>query len=117
MIIINIVGLALIGMIIWWFWLYTPKETQVRNNEIIIDVKDGVYTPSHIKCAVNEPIVLNFIRHDKSPCAEMLLIPELSISAVLVVDKSTKIALTIPKTGEFEFHCQMKMYRGVLKVE
>ncbi len=117
MIIINIVGLALIGTIIWWFWLHTPKETQLRNNEIIIDVKDGVYTPSHIKCVVNEPIVLNFIRHDKSACAEILLIPDFAISAVLAVNKPTKIALTIPKTGEFEFHCQMKMYRGVLKVE
>lgn len=117
MIAINIVGLALIGLIIWWFWLYKAKETKVKNNEIIIEVKDGIYTPSHIKCALNKPIVLNFIRRDQSPCSEMLLIPELELSATLTINKPKKIEITFPKTGEFEFHCQMKMYRGVLKVE
>jgi plastocyanin domain-containing protein len=115
--IINMLGFGLIGLIIWWFWLYKPKETKVLDNEISIEVKDGVYMPSHIKCAVNEPIVLSFLRRDKSPCSEMLLIPALEISETLTIDKPTKIALTISKAGEFDFHCQMQMYRGVLKVE
>lgn len=117
MILINILGLALICLIIWWFWFYKPEGVKVLNNEISIEVKDGVYSPSHIKCAVNEPIVLSFIRRDKSPCSERLLIPGLEISVILAIDKPTKIELTIPKVGEFEFHCQMQMYRGVLKVE
>ena len=29
MMIINIAGLALIALIVWWFWLYKPKEAEL----------------------------------------------------------------------------------------
>ena len=28
MLFVNIAGVALIALIIWWFWLYRPKDTQ-----------------------------------------------------------------------------------------
>jgi len=30
MIIVNIIGLALIAIVIWWFWLYKPTKVADR---------------------------------------------------------------------------------------
>ena len=45
MLIINIAGLALIALIIWWFWLYKQKEATVSDSDIVIKVENGVYQP------------------------------------------------------------------------
>ena len=37
MIIINLLGLLLIGLIVWWFWLYKAKE--VTADEGVISIK------------------------------------------------------------------------------
>jgi plastocyanin domain-containing protein len=35
MMIINLLGLALIGLIIWWFWLYKPaKAVDTKSDNI-----------------------------------------------------------------------------------
>ncbi len=40
MIIINILGLALIAWIVWWFWLYKPAQTVMQTQPLTIEVKD-----------------------------------------------------------------------------
>ncbi|WP_283206553.1 cupredoxin domain-containing protein [Pseudoalteromonas sp. S4492] len=56
-------------------------------------------------------------RHkDQSPCAEIMLIPSLDISEQLKLNEITQITLFNLSLGEHEFHCQIQMYRGVLKV-
>jgi plastocyanin domain-containing protein len=30
MMIINLIGLALIALIVWWFWLYKPAKLLIR---------------------------------------------------------------------------------------
>ena len=47
----------------------------------------------------------------------MLLIPELDVSETLTTNQTTTIKLPEMDAGEYEFHCQMKMYKGVLVVE
>ncbi|MDC0603045.1 cupredoxin domain-containing protein [Aliiglaciecola sp.] len=116
MIIINILGVALIAIIVWWFWLYKPNKTVVINNEILIEVKDGMYSPSSIQVSASQPVTLKFVRKDQSPCAETMLIPSLDISEQLKLNEVTQITLLDLSPGEYEFHCQMQMYRGVLKV-
>ena len=117
MLIINITGVALIVLIIWWFWLYRPAEVAAGAEKLVILVENGSYQPAHIKLAANKPAELYFLRKDPSPCAEMVLIPELDISENLPLDKTTKISLPAMEAGEYDFHCQMQMYRGSLKVE
>ena len=45
---INLIGLVVIGLIVWWFWLYQTKSTEVRDGSIEVRVKDGVYQPANI---------------------------------------------------------------------
>ncbi|MFT6386993.1 MAG: plastocyanin domain-containing protein [Cellvibrionaceae bacterium] len=117
MLIINSAGLLLIALIVWWFWLYKPKAAQLENNDFIIVVENGTYTPSRIILPANESVTLQFLRKDASPCAEMVLIPDLQISETLPMNKLKKIQLPAIAPGEYDFHCQMQMYRGKIKVE
>lgn len=116
MIIINIAGVALIGLIVWWFWLYKPSTSSTLKDDTTIEVKDGVYSPSVVQVPANKPVTLRFALKDQSPCAEMLLIPDLDVSEQLKFAEVTKIKLTDLAPGEYDFNCQMKMYRGILKV-
>lgn len=116
-IIINLAGLVLIATIVWWFWFSKPKikATVISNNEVIkVKVKDGVYDPATIQVKVNAPFTLQFFREDASPCAESVVFATLNVSASLALNQPTNIHLTIPKAGEYEFTCQMAMYRGRL---
>ncbi|NMP14966.1 cupredoxin domain-containing protein [Thalassotalea sp. Y01] len=114
MLLINLLGVTLIGFIIWWFWLYKPDSKVMSDENIIVEVKDGVYTPSSIRIPAGKNIALRFLRKDPSPCSEILQIPSLGISKTLPLDEITKVQLKSVQAGEHEFHCQMQMYRGVI---
>jgi plastocyanin domain-containing protein len=116
MLMVNVAGVALIGLIVWWFWLYKPREVALDDMGLVIIVANGTYSPSRIKLAANHATQLHFLRKDASPCAEILLIPDLDISENLPLNTPTTIALPPLAKGEYQFHCQMQMYRGVLKV-
>jgi plastocyanin domain-containing protein len=117
MLIVNIVGLLVIAVIVWWFWLYKPQQAAAATNELVIVVENGVYQPSRIKLPANQPSKLQFLRKDGSPCSETLVIPELQISESLPLNKQKVIELPAMNSGEYAFHCQMQMYRGLLTVE
>ena len=116
MMIINLLGLLLIAWIVWWFWLYQPKQTQAQEDGLVITVENGTYTPSRIKVAADKAVDIQFLRKDQSPCAEMVLIPDLDISETLPMNKLTTIKLPAMSAGEYDFHCQMQMYRGKITV-
>jgi plastocyanin domain-containing protein len=112
---INIIGLLIIALIIWWFWLSRSKAIVMKKNPLIeIHVKDGVYTPPRIQVKTNTPITLRFIRDDASPCAKTVIFSDLNISKALPLHTPIDILLTLPHTGEYEFTCSMGMYRGKL---
>lgn len=116
-ILVNLAALLLLGFIIGWFWLSKPRAKQVATGEPIeIIVDDGVYTPARIKVPVGKPVTLRFIRQDASPCAEKVLFDDFGISAELPIGKPHDLTLTPKQRGEFEFTCQMRMYRGKLVV-
>ncbi|MAO68383.1 MULTISPECIES: cupredoxin domain-containing protein [Idiomarina] len=116
MLFINIAGIALIALIVWWFWLYKPAERQVEEGVLVITVENGTYSPSRIKISKGKPTELKFLRKDQSPCSETLLIPELEISETLPSNKLKPIQIPALETGEYDFHCQMQMYRGKIVV-
>ena len=117
MMIINLIGIGLIALIIWWFWLYIPKEVSVADDNLVITVENGTYSPANVKLAKDKPAVLTFLRKDPSPCAEFVLIPKLDINQTLPLNQTISIAIPALQAGQYEFHCQMQMYRGVLNVE
>jgi plastocyanin domain-containing protein len=117
MLVINIIGFILIALIAWWFWFYKAKEIELGESDFVIVVENGTYTPSRIKLPAGKAMDLTFLRKDQSPCAEMLLIPNLQISETLPFNKLKAIHLPALASGEYDFHCQMQMYRGHITVE
>lgn len=117
MLIVNLAGLALIALIVWWFWLYKGPEVLTGDGAITITVANGTYEPSRIKLAAGKPATLKFLRKDASPCAEMVIVPKLDMSENLPLNQAKAIELPALEKGEYDFHCQMQMYRGVIKVE
>ncbi len=110
---INLIGLVLIGAIVGWFWLYKPRTKKATLQETVeVLVKDGIYEPSYIQAAVNQPITLRFIREDPSPCSSTVVFSSLNISKPLPLNTPVDITLTVEKPGTYAFTCQMGMYRG-----
>ena len=114
---VNLIAVFLIAVIIWWFW-FSQSRASIANstNPIEIKVKDGVYSPAIIQVQVDHPITLRFIREDASPCAESVIFNSLKISKHLPINEPTDLTMTVNTPGEYEFTCQMGMYRGKLIV-
>ena len=115
---LNISGILLIGLIIYWFWIATPRKAtanQARPIEIL--VKDGGYSPAHIQVKQGEKIRLRFIREDPSPCAAKVIFNALGKTLELPTNQSAEIELQLDEAGEIDFTCDMQMYRGKLIVE
>src|SRR3989344_5226401 len=114
---INLSGLTLIGLIVWWFWLYRPAAQRAAGGRAIdILVADGVYTPARIEVPAGRPVTLRFTRKDPSACAEKVVFGDLGLSRDLPLDKPQELTFTPKNPGEFEFTCAMGMYRGRLVV-
>jgi plastocyanin domain-containing protein len=112
---INLAGIALIALVVWWFWLSKPKPRRTEAGlPIEVVVENGVYTPSVIETPAGKPVRLRFLRKDPSPCAEKVLFDALGVSADLPIDKPVELTVQPPAPGEYEFTCQMRMYRGTL---
>jgi len=119
MMFINLLGLALIAFIVWWFWLYKSNASvaSTENGKITVLVENGVYNPAKVKISANTPTEIIFIRKDASPCASTVVFGDLEISAELPQDKPKSVLLPALSAGEYAFTCQMQMYRGALIVE
>jgi len=117
-IVVNFTGILFILGIVYWFWIFKPKAISSGENNIIdILVDGGTYTPSTIQVKYQNPTQLRFLRKDPNPCAEWVIFDELNISQTLSLNKAVILTLPNDKKGEFEFTCQMGMYRGKIIVE
>ncbi|MBI3772079.1 MAG: cupredoxin domain-containing protein [Gammaproteobacteria bacterium] len=115
---VNGLGLLLILFVIGWFWVNKPRLQQAQAAAVIeIIVDGGVYDPARIEVPRGQATTLRFIRRDASPCAEKVIFNGLGVSAELPLDEPRNLDVTPPQSGEYEFTCQMGMYRGVLVVK
>lgn len=113
---VNIVGVVLLGFIVYWFWLYGHKKAVVsHDNQIQVVVDGGVYQPAQIEMQVGQPLTLNFLRRDETPCAATVVFADFNQSLDLPLGKIASITITADKPGEYLFSCQMGMYRGWLR--
>ncbi|TCK02337.1 cupredoxin domain-containing protein [Marinobacterium mangrovicola] len=117
MLIINLLGLLLIALIVWWFWIYQGPTSQLDEGRITISVKNGVYEPAHIRIKAGQPAVLGFVRQDPSPCASVVVFQDFDISEELPLNQAKEVRLQPMQPGHYPFTCQMQMYRGELIVE
>ena len=116
MVVINLLGLLLIALIVWWFWIYKPREVAIGEGVVTILVENGIYEPSRIRLPAGQGGLLRFIRKDASPCAAMVVFDDFEISEELPLNTPKDIVLPPMEAGEYVFTCQMQMYRGKLIV-
>lgn len=117
LILLNSIGVLLIAAIIWWFWLSGRSKPVVHvKDRIDIKVGGGVYSPDAIQVKRNNPITLRFLRKEENPCAATVVFADFNASLDLPLDEWAELKITPEKAGEFEFTCQMGMYRGKLIV-
>ena len=119
-IVVTLGGLALCGVIAWFFW-FSPREVSRAAavggiQEVNIVVKGG-YTPDVIVVQHGKPVRLNFLRQETSTCSETVILGDFGKSAFLPPGQAVSIEFTPDKPGEYDFHCQMNMLRGKLIVE
>lgn len=114
---VNLLGLVLIGLIVWWFWLSKPRAQRAHSGVVEVVVAEGAYTPARIEVPAGMPVTLRFLRKDPSPCAEKVLFDGLGLSADLPLAGERDVTFTPKTPGEYEFTCDMRMYRGSLVVK
>lgn len=117
---VNGLGLALIGWIVWYFWLYQKPSVAVAEVAGIQDVRvrvKGGYDPDIIVVKAGRPVRFHFYREEEGACSEMVVFDGLDKSATLPAYEETTLELTPVIAGEYNFHCQMGMLRGKLVVE
>ena len=114
-------GLALIGGIAWFFW--GPRKSGMRATsassgyqEAMILVKGG-YTPDVIIVQHGKPVRFNFRREETAACSEMVIFNDFGKSAQLPTGETVPVEFLPEQPGEYEFTCQMGMFRGKLIVE
>jgi plastocyanin domain-containing protein len=120
-VLVNVVGLGLIGFIVWFFWLKKTEGVRVAAatsgyQEQMILVKGG-YTPDVLVVEAGKPVRLNFVRQESASCSEMVLLPAFGKSAKLPEGETVSVEFLPKERGEFEFACQMGMIRGKIIVE
>jgi plastocyanin domain-containing protein len=119
-VIVNGIGLALIALIVWYFWLYRREGVQIAEvggvQEVQIKVKGG-YDPDVIVVKQGKPVRLHFNRLESAICSEMVVFDKIDQSAKLPEGETVTIEFTPQQRGEIPFQCQMGMLRGKLIVE
>lgn len=120
-IIVTISGLAIIGWIIWYFWLWKGETVEAQTKkqgmqEIDVTVKGG-YQPASIKVKAGQLVRLNFTRREASTCGEEVVLSAFGKRAHLPQDQTVSVEVRPEKAGEYEFTCGMNMYRGKLIAE
>ena len=64
-----------------------------------------------------KPVRLNFVRQESASCSEMVLLPGFKKSASLPEGETVPVEFLPTEPGEYEFACQMGMFRGKIVVE
>jgi plastocyanin domain-containing protein len=119
-VLVNVAGLALIGLIAWYFWMSKQEGavagiTSDGTQEAFIVVKGG-YSPDTIRVSAGQPVRLVFNRQESEPCSERVILDAFGVSADLPQGSNVSVAFTPTEAGSYEFACQMGMLRGRILV-
>ena len=119
-VIVNLAGLALIALIVWYFWLSKPEGATAALaggvQEAFVVVKGG-YSPDTIRVKAGKPVRLMFNRTESDPCSEKVVLDAFGVSADLPEGEIVPVEFVPTAPGEYEFACQMGMLRGKIVVE
>ncbi len=117
---VNALGIALVGWIVWYFWLYRKAGLVVVEIDGVQDVQitvKGGYDPDVVVVQRDKPVRLRFVRQESALCSEMVIFDTLNRSAKLPEGDEVVIEFTPAQSGEIPFQCQMGMLRGKVVVQ
>lgn len=114
-------SLALIGLIVWWFFMKPDAEVVaaeiIGDQQTITVVVSGGYTPNKILLKQGVPAKLVFNRKDASSCFDEVVLPDFGVQRKLPVNKSLTIEVTPDKAGRYTYSCGMHMFFGEVIVK
>ena len=119
--IVTIVGLVLIGFIIWWFFGKHETESGVADvaaDKQSIDVEvNGGYSPETVVLKQGVPATLNFTRKDPSSCLDRVVFPDFGINQELPQNETKEVQIDTSQAGEYEWACGMDMFHGKIVIK
>lgn len=120
-ILVLIVGLAIIGFILWWFFgnhQVASATAEVADNNQSVDIEvNGGYSPEVITLKKGVPATINFTRKDASSCLDRVVFSDFGINKELPQNEKQSIKIDTDKSGEFQWACGMDMFHGKLIIK
>ncbi|MEX2400505.1 MAG: cupredoxin domain-containing protein [Rhodothermales bacterium] len=119
--IVILTGILLSIGVAWFFWGGKRKGVRAAltsggYQEALVLVKGG-YSPDRIIVQRGKPVRLSFLREESNACSETVVFPDFRKSARLPEGRTVPIEFIPDTAGEFDFQCQMGMFRGKLVVQ
>lgn len=114
-------GLALIPLILWYFFWSGKTRVQATTSgrgvqEIKVEVRGG-YDPDILVVAAGRPVRIDFYRNETADCSEEVVFGDFGIRKKLPAFATTRVEFTPENPGEYVFTCGMSMMRGRVVVE
>ena len=116
-----IIGLLLIGFIIWWF--FGKHKEAVGNSTVVNDLQNativvkGGYSPSTVVLKKGIPAEVNFDMQDSTACLYHVVFEQLGVNEDLTKQKITSVKIPTDKAGTYNFACGMDMFHGKVIVK
>ena len=116
-----IIGVVLIGLIIWWFFGRHQESAghaqQANNEQTATVVVKGGYSPSTVVLKKGVPAKVNFDMQDHTACLSHVVFSSLDVNKDLTKQKITTVDIPTDKAGEIDFACGMDMFHGKVVVK
>lgn len=116
-----IIGLILIGFILWWFFAphkeNTGEATVVNDEQTATIVVNGGYSPSTVVLKKGVPAQVNFDLKDSTACLSHVVFEQLGVNEDLTKQPITSVNIPTDKAGTYNFACGMDMFHGKVIVK
>lgn len=116
-----IIGVLLIGFIIWWFFGQhqeaAGQATIADNQQNATIVVNGGYSPATVVLKKGVPAKVSFEMHDSTACLSHVVFEDLGVNDDLTKQKVTSVDIPTDKAGTYNFACGMNMFHGKVIVK